>query len=65
MLEVDPIATAQTSLLSVAMEVMRGGDPNKLRGPLAALLRAKGQGKQARELEALPPVPYVKPKPKK
>lgn len=60
MLETDPIAQANTALLSVAMEVIRGGDPNKLKGPLCQLLKAKGQGKQARALEALPPVEWPK-----
>jgi hypothetical protein len=61
MLETDPISQAQSSLASVCLEVLRGGDPNKLKGPFCALLRAKGQGKQAREIEGLPPLPYTKP----
>jgi hypothetical protein len=64
MLETDPIDQAQRSLASVCLEVLRGGDPNRLKGPTCALLRAKGNGKQAREIDALPPLPYVKP-PKK
>jgi hypothetical protein len=62
MLETDPIDQAQRSLASVCLEVLRGGDPNRLKGPTCALLRAKGQGKQAREIEQLPPLPWTKPK---
>jgi len=61
MLETDPISQAQSGLASVCLEVLRGGDPNKLRGPVAALLKATGRGKQAREIEQLPQLPYVKP----
>lgn len=64
MMQTDPIDQAQRSLASVCLEVLRGGDPNKLKGPFCAYLKAKGQGKQANEIMALPPLPYVKP-PKK
>lgn len=62
MLQTDPISMAQTSLASACLEVLKGGDPNKLRGPVCALLKATGQGKRAREIEQLPPLPYIKPK---
>lgn len=62
MLETDPIAQASTSLVNVCLEVVSGGDPNRIKGPLLAYLRAKGQGKQAMAIAALPPMPYVKPK---
>ena len=61
MLEVDPIPQAQQSLLSECQAVLKGGDPNRLKGPVCALLRAKGQGKLARELMELPALAYVKP----
>lgn len=62
MLETDPIAVANRALLAVAEEIMRGGDPNRLRGPLCALMRAQGQGKKAKLIEQLPPLPYQKRK---
>lgn len=61
MLETDPIQSAARSLHSVVAEVLAGGDPNRLRGPYCALMRAMGQGKRAREIEALPQVPWVRP----
>lgn len=61
MLETDPISTAQSSLSAACLEVLKGGDPNRLRGPVCALLKATGQGKRAREIEQLPPLPYTKP----
>lgn len=61
MLETDPITNAQATLLGACQAVLRGGDPNQLKGPTAALLRAKGQGKVAMAILALPSLPYIKP----
>ena len=61
MLETDPISTASQSLQTAVADVLRGGDPNRLRAPYAALMRARGQGKIAREIEKLPALAYVKP----
>lgn len=60
MLETDPIANATAALQATVMEVLKGGDPNKLRGPYCAMLRAMGRGKFARVVEELPPLPYRK-----
>ena len=62
MQEIDPIATATTSLLAAVAETLHGGDPNRLRGPYAAVMRAKGQGKAAAAVDKLPRLPWVKPK---
>ena len=61
MLETDPITAANRAITAAAEAVLRGGDPNRLRPALAALMRAMGQGKRAKEIEALPVLPYVKP----
>jgi hypothetical protein len=60
MLETDPITQATASLTAAALDVLKGGDPNRLRGPIVAMLRATGQGKRAREIEQLAPLAYVK-----
>lgn len=60
MLETDPIQSAQHTLQAAVGSVLRGADPNLLRGPYCALLRATGQGKYAKLVEQLPPVPFVK-----
>ena len=62
MLQTDPIASASTALIAASLDVLKGGDPNRLRGPYCAYLRAIGRGKQAREVEALPVLPYTKVK---
>lgn len=62
MLETDPVQHAHTAIVAAAEATLRGGDPNQLRPALARLLTALGQGKRAKEVMALPPLLYVKPK---
>lgn len=62
MLETDPISIAQSSLASASLEVLKGGDPNRLRAPYCAAMQAKGHGKHAKSAMELPPLAYVKPK---
>ena len=64
MLETDPISQAYTALLNAVWEVLRGGDPNRLKVPYAAAMRAKGMGKHAKSAMELPALPYTKPTPK-
>ena len=62
MLESDPITAASTALQAAALDVLKGGDPNRLRGPYVAYLRALGRGKQANLVALLPPLAWTKPK---
>jgi len=59
--QIDPVEQAQAQLLAAVGETLRGGDPNRLRAPYQALLRARGQGKAAKAVDDLPVLPYVKP----
>ncbi len=62
MLETDPIQSAHRSIVAAAEATLKGGDPNQLKPALAALLSAMGQGKRAKEIAALPALPYSKVK---
>jgi hypothetical protein len=61
MMETDPISTASQSLQAAVETVLKGGDPNLLKAPYMALLRARGNGKQARVVEGWERLVYVKP----